>query len=156
MYRTLFLFFISTRPRITCWIACRQRDKTQRENVTETFLRAIEAAQVHSAPRRNRYANAMQMIYWEPAEAAMLRIGGVCFNCRMMERMRETSLLLRDAFGLKSHSLAIRSHSWPASGSATWVDTRSFSAFLRVVWSRVNNCFHFFNSEQRSKASSRN
>uniref|UniRef100_A0A2M4CDP8 Putative secreted protein n=1 Tax=Anopheles marajoara TaxID=58244 RepID=A0A2M4CDP8_9DIPT len=54
---------------------------------------------------------------------------GFCFSCRMMERIREMSLLDLFVFGLKSHSLAIRSHSVPGSISSVSA-TNCFSAFL--------------------------
>jgi hypothetical protein len=52
-----------------------------------------------------------------------------------MERIRDTSLLLRLAFGLKSQSLAILSHSWPGSISVG-VPINSFSAVLqnKSIW----------------------
>lgn len=60
-----------------------------------------------------------------------LLIGGFCFTCRMMDLMREISLLCLLPFGLKSQSLAILSHSVPGSiGSVS--ATSSFSALLRI------------------------
>jgi len=57
--------------------------------------------------------------------------GGVCFTCKIMERIRETSFWCLLPLGLKSHSFAILSHSVPGSrGSAAAVN--SFSAFLEI------------------------
>ena len=67
--------------------------------------------------------------WWKNTQALT---GGVCFSWRMIERIREMSLLFRLAFGLKSHSLAILSHSWPGSSSVGWL-TSSFSAFLNDI-----------------------
>lgn len=55
---------------------------------------------------------------------------GVCFSCRMIERMRDTSRLDLFDFGLKSHSFAMRSHSVPGAISSV-SETNCFSAFLR-------------------------
>jgi hypothetical protein len=60
---------------------------------------------------------------------ARLAAGGVCLSCRIMDLMRDTSLLVLLDFGLKSHSLAIRSHSVPGSISSVSA-TNCFSAFL--------------------------
>lgn len=57
--------------------------------------------------------------------------GGVCFNCKIIERIRDTSLEVRDDLGLKSHSFAIRSHSVPGSTSSASA-TNCFSAFLLI------------------------
>lgn len=58
-----------------------------------------------------------------------LTFTGCCFNCNMIERMRETSLDVLLDLGLKSHNLAIRSHSVPGS-IAPASATNCFSAFL--------------------------
>lgn len=58
-------------------------------------------------------------------------VGGVCFNCKIIERIRETSLEVRDDLGLNSHNLAMRSHSVPGSTSSASA-TNCFSAFLFV------------------------
>lgn len=79
-------------------------------------------------------------------------MGGVCFNCKIMDRIRETSLLLRLAFGLKSQSLAILSHSCPGSSSVGWL-TNSFSAFL---WVKICHKFNYRESRQYDHASSQN
>lgn len=54
---------------------------------------------------------------------------GCCFICNIIERILETSLLPGLAFGLKSQSLAILSHSVPGSISLSSA-TNCFSAFL--------------------------
>lgn len=56
-------------------------------------------------------------------------VNGVCFSCKMIDRIRDTSRLDLLDFGLKSHSLAIRSHSVPGSMSSVSA-TNCFSAFL--------------------------
>lgn len=56
-------------------------------------------------------------------------VKGCCFNCKMIERILDTSLLALFVFGLKSHNLAIRSHSVPGSISSSSA-TNCFSAFL--------------------------
>lgn len=60
-----------------------------------------------------------------------LFVNGVCFNCRMIDRIRLTSRLDLLVFGLKSHSFAMRSHSVPGSISAVSA-TNCFSAFLHT------------------------
>lgn len=66
-------------------------------------------------------------------------VGGVCFNCKIIERIRETSLEVRDDFGLNSQSLAMRSHSVPGSTSSASA-TNCFSAFLFVKECASNQC----------------
>lgn len=58
-----------------------------------------------------------------------LFVTGVCFSCRIIDRIRLTSRLVLIDFGLKSHNLAMRSHSVPGSISAVSA-TNCFSAFL--------------------------
>lgn len=55
--------------------------------------------------------------------------GGFCLSCKIMERILETSFDVLADFGLKSHNLAIRSHSVPGSTSSASA-TNCFSAFL--------------------------
>jgi len=78
---------------------------------------------------RNANYSLIFIIVLSPFQA-LLAAGGVCFSCRIIERIRETSLLVLLDFGLKSQSLAIRSHS--VSGSISSVSaTNCFSAFLK-------------------------
>ena len=61
--------------------------------------------------------------------ACLILCNGVCLSWRIMERIRETSLLVLLDLGLKSHNLAMRSHSVPGS-IAPVSATNCFSAFL--------------------------
>ncbi|CAG5075257.1 Similar to Ankle2: Ankyrin repeat and LEM domain-containing protein 2 (Mus musculus), partial [Cotesia congregata] len=63
--------------------------------------------------------------------------GGVCLSCKIIDRIRDTSLDIREDFGLKSHSFAIRSHSVPGSTSPASA-TNCFSAFLLKKISTLN------------------
>lgn len=74
--------------------------------------------------------------------AQALFVNGVCFNCKIIDRMRDTSRLDLLDFGLKSHNLAMRSHSVPGSISAVSA-TNCFSAFLWTTEKERENCFFF-------------
>jgi hypothetical protein len=89
---------------------------------TTLIIRAAVRAALPRAFQEARYC----ALSAAAAEAA--KDGGVpCFSCRMMDLRRDTSFVFLAAFGLKSHSLATRSHAVPGSIGSD-VDWKSRSA----------------------------
>lgn len=56
---------------------------------------------------------------------------GVCFSCRKIERMRDTSLLFFVPLGLKSHMRQTRSQSWPGVEESSRSATKASSSALK-------------------------
>lgn len=85
-----------------------------------------------------------QLFYYATFEVGR----GFCFNCKMIDLNRDTSRLDFADFGLKSHNLAIRSHSVPGSISSGNSATNCFSAFLWKInffdWLLVSPKFILF------------
>ncbi len=87
-----------------------------------------------------RYA---EVVEWYLSKSVLLefqRTNGVCLSCRSIDRIRDTSLLLRCPLGLNSHNRQILSHSWPGTFSSLSFVNASSASLYKLYPNTSSHC----------------